>query len=133
MKARTITFLGLFAGLLTTASAQDLVIKMTEESGVEIINDARFDIVNKCLGNTKTGTTICLGEIDFGDGSVYKANGAEFAHENPATEGTLDFYMGDPDDGGLLFTQIDVKGTGAFQYYCTFCFNFYPEGTDGFT
>ena len=79
------------------------------------------------------GTTICLGEIDFGDGTTYAANGAEFAHENPDTEGTLDFYMGDPDNGGLLFTQIDVKGTNAFQYYRTFRYNFYPEGTDGFT
>ena len=91
MKTRTITFLGLFAGLFATASAEDLVIKMTEESGVEIVNDARFDIVNKCLGNTMPGTTICLGEIDFGDGTTYAANGAEFAHENPDTEGTLDF------------------------------------------
>lgn len=133
MKTRTITFLGLFAGLFATASAEDLVIKMTEESGVEIVNNARFDIVNKCLGNTMSGTTICLGEIDFGDGTTYVANGAEFAHENKATEGSLDFYMGDPDNGGLLFTQIDVKGTGAFQYYRTYRYNFYPEGTDGFT
>lgn len=133
MKTRTITLLGLFAGMFATASAEDLVIKMTEESGVEIVNDARFDIVNKCLGNTMPGTTICLGEIDFGDGTTYAANGAEFAHENPDTEGTLDFYMGDPDNGGLLFTQIDVKGTNAFQYYRTFRYNFYPEGTDGFT
>lgn len=46
--------------MFATASAEDLVIKMTEESGVQIINDGRFDVVNKCLGNTKTGTTICL-------------------------------------------------------------------------
>lgn len=135
MKKRMITFLGLFAGLgiTTSASAQDLVIKMTEESGVEIINDARFDIVNKCLGNTQPGTTICLGEIDFGTGETYAACGAEFAHENLSTEGTLDFYMGDPDNGGVKITDVEVKGTNAFQYYRTYRYNFYPEGTDGFT
>lgn len=55
MKTRTITLLGLFAGMFATASAEDIVIKMTEESGVQIINDGRFDVVNKCLGNTKPG------------------------------------------------------------------------------
>lgn len=123
----------LVAGLFATASAQDLVFKMTEEAGIEIVNDARFDVVNKNLGNTKPGTTICLGEIDFGDGTVYKANGAELAHENANMVGTLDFYMGHPDEGGQLFTSIDVKGTGAFQYYRMYRYNFYPEGTDGFT
>lgn len=27
---------------------------------------------------------------------------------------------------------IDIKGTNAFQYYRTFRYNFYPEGTDGY-
>ena len=133
MKTKRFMLLGLVVGLFATAaSADELVIKMTEEN-VQIINDARFDITNQCLGNTMTGTTISIGEIDFGDGNIYFANGAEFAHENAATEGTLDFYMGDPDNGGVLFTQIDVKGTGAFQYYRTYRYNFYPDGTDGFT
>ena len=134
MKTKRVMLLGLVAGLFAaTASADELVIRMTEDSGVEIVNDGRFDITNKCLGNTMPGTTINIGEIDFGDGNVYFGNGAEFAHENAATEGTLDFYMGDPDNGGVLFTQIDVKGTGAFQYYRTYRYNFYPDGTDGFT
>ena len=133
MKTKRMMFLGLFAGLFAaTASADELVIRMTEEN-VTIVNDGRFDLTNQCLGNTMPGTTISIGEIDFGDGNTYFANGAEFAHENTATEGTLDFYMGDPDNGGVLFTQIDVKGTGAFQYYRTYRYNFYPDGTDGFT
>ena len=39
----TLTFMLLLGANLF---AQDLVFKMTEDSGVEIINDARFDIVN---------------------------------------------------------------------------------------
>ena len=61
----TLTFMLLLGANLF---AQDLVFKMTEDSGVEIVNDARFDIVNKCIGNTKEGTTIRLGEVDFADG-----------------------------------------------------------------
>ena len=56
----TLTFMLLLGANLF---AQDLVFKMTEDSGVEIVNDARFDIVNKCIGNTKEGTTIRLGEV----------------------------------------------------------------------
>lgn len=40
----TLTFMLLLGANLF---AQDLVFKMTEDSGVEIVNDARFDIVNK--------------------------------------------------------------------------------------
>lgn len=110
--------------------AQDLVFKMTEDSGVEIVNDARFDIINKCIGNTKEGTTIRLGEVDFADGYRYAGCSVEIAHENKAMEGYVDFYLGDPDNGGVLINDVLVNGTGAFQYYRTFRYNFYPEGGD---
>lgn len=71
--------------------AQDLVFKMTEDSEVEIINDARFDVINKCVGNTKEGTTLRLGEVDFADGQKYAGCSVEIAHENKAMEGYLDF------------------------------------------
>lgn len=110
--------------------AQDLVFKMTEDSGVEIVNDGRFDVVNKCVGNTKTGTTIRLGEVDFGDGSKYAGCSVEIAHEDKGMEGYVDIYLGNPDNGGVLINDIQVNGTGAFQYYRTFRYNFYPEGGD---
>ena len=110
--------------------AQDLVFKMTEDSGVEIINDARFDVINKCVGNTKEGTTLRLGEVDFADGQKYAGCSVEIAHENKAMEGYLDFYLGNPDNGGVLINDVQVNGTGAFQYYRTFRYNFYAEGGD---
>lgn len=133
MKKRLFTLLTAMIGIAgSMAAADDLVFKMVEDGDVTIVNDGRFDIVNQIIGYTKPGTTLCFGEIDFGDGNVYYANGAEIAHENPDMEGTLDFYMGHPDEGGQLFTSIDIKGTNAFQYYRTFRYNFYPEGTDGY-
>lgn len=117
--------------LLSVSSfAQDLVFRMTEDSGVEIISDGRFDVINKCVGNTKEGTTIRLGEVDFADGNKYAGCAVEFAHENKATEGFVDFYLGDPDNGGVLINDLQVKGTGAFQFYRTFRYNFYPEGSE---
>ena len=123
----TLTFMLLLGANLFE---QDLVFKMTEDSGVEIVNDARFDIVNKCIGNTKEGTTIRLGEVDFADGNRYAGCSVEIAHENKAMEGYLDFYLGNPDNGGVLINDVQVNGTGAFQYYRTFRYNFYPEGGD---
>lgn len=133
MKKRLFTLLTAMIGITAGMSAaDDLVFKMVEDGGVTIVNDGRYDIVNQIIGYTKPGTTLCFGEIDFGNGDVYFANGAEIAHENPDMEGTLDFYLGHPDEGGQLFTSIDIKGTNAFQYYRTFRYNFYPEGTDGY-
>lgn len=131
MKKRMIT-LGCLLTLVCTMFAQDLVFKMTEESGVEIVNGGRFDLINKCIGSTAPGSTICLGEIDFEDG-IYNACGVEIAHENLETNGMIEFYLGHPDEGGILFTDVEIKGTGAFQYYRTFIYNFYPEGTEGYT
>ena len=45
-------------------------------------------------------------------------------------EGYLDFYLGNPDNGGVLINDVQVNGTGAFQYYRTFRYNFYAEGGD---
>lgn len=132
MKKNLLALLALALGFSASA-ADDLVFNMVEDGGVTIVNDGRFDIVNKIIGYTQPGTTLCFGEIDFGSGNVYYANGAEIAHENLGMEGTLDFYLGHPDEGGKLFTSIDIKGTNAFQYYREFRYNFYPEGTDGYT
>lgn len=108
--------------------AQNLVFRMTEDSGVDIINDGRFDVINKCIGSTKDGSTILLGKVDFGNGTKYAGCSVEIAHENKTMEGYVDFYLGDPDNGGVLINDVQVKGTGAFQYYRTFRYNFYPEG-----
>lgn len=134
MKKKIFALMAIALGFTAGASAaDDLVFKMVEGSPVTIVNDARYDIINQIIGYTQPGTTLCFGEIDFGNGDVYFGNGAEIAHENPDMSGTLDFYLGHPDEGGKLFTQIDIKGTRAFQYYRTFRYNFYPEGSDGFT
>lgn len=126
MKKKIITL----AIMLLSANlfAQNLVFRMTEDSGVEIINDGRFDVINKCVGNTKEGTTILLGKVDFANGEKYAGCSVEIAHENKTMEGYVDFYLGDPDNGGLLINDVQVKGTGAFQFYRTFRYNFYPDG-----
>lgn len=127
MKKRLITFCGLLVFVCASIYAENLVFKMTEDSGVEIINNGRFYPENKCIGNTQPGSTICLGEIDFGNRDKYFACSIEMAHENSNMEGFADFYFGHPDEGGLMFNDVAVKGTGAFQYYRTFQYNFYPE------
>jgi len=108
-------------------NAENLVIKMTEDSGVEILNDGRFDPDLKYIGYTTSGTTICVGEVDFGSGNTYFGSGVEFAADDLNAEGFLDFYLGHPDEGGLMFNDIKVKGTNANQYYRIFKYNFYPE------
>ena len=95
--------------------AQDLVFKMTEDSGVEIINDARFDVINKCVGNTKEGTTLRLGEVDFADGQKYAGCSVEIAHENKAMEGYLDFYLGNPDN----FADFMSGKTSVKHVFCS--------------
>lgn len=130
MRKKILSLLIIFTLVCSATFAQNLVFKMTEDSGVEIINDGRFDIVNKCIGSTKDGTTILLGEVDFADGYKYAGCAIEFAHENKDTHGFADIYLGDPDNGGVLINDMEVKGTGAFQYYRTFRYNFYPEGGD---
>ena len=127
MKRRLITFLGLLVFTCVSINAENLVFKMTEDSGVEIINNGRFYPENQCIGSTQPGSTICLGEIDFGNRDKYFACSIEIAHENRDMEGFADFYFGHPDEGGLMFNDVAVKGTGAFQYYRTFRYNFYPE------
>jgi len=127
MKKRLITFCGLLIFACASIWAENLVFKMTEGSGVEIINNGRFYPENECIGSTQPGSTICLGEIDFGNRDKYFACSIEIAHENKSMDGFADFYFGHPDEGGLMFNDIAVKGTGAFQYYRTFQYNFYPE------
>ncbi len=129
MKKKFFTFCGLisFIGLTYNVNAENLVFKMLEDSGIEIVNNGRFDASNQCLGYTQPGSTICLGEIDFGNRDKYFACSIEIAHENANMEGFADFYFGHPDEGGLMFNDIAVKGTGAFQYYRTYQYNFYPE------
>lgn len=123
----------LFLSLLGSTSlyAQDLVFNMTEEQGIEIINKScRFDPANKCIGNTDGGTTVCLGEIDFGDGYKYAGTGIVQAQEIADMTGYVDIYFGDPDNGGELINDLQLKGTGAWQLYKTYRYNFYPEGSD---
>lgn len=124
------TLLGLlFCGQMATA--QDLVFEMTEESGVEIVNNScRFDPINKCIGNTDGGTTVCLGDVDFADGNKYAGVGIVQAQEVAGMEGYVDIYLGDPDNGGQLINDMQLKGTSAWQLYKTYRYNFYPEGSD---
>ena len=111
-------------------SAQDLVFNMTEDSGVKIVNGGNYDSTNKCIGNTGEGTTICLGEVDFGDGTKYAGTAVLQAQESGDMEGYIDFYLGNPDDGGVLINDVKCCGTGGWQYYRTYRYNFYPEGSD---
>lgn len=110
--------------------AQDLVFNMTEDSGVEIVKTGSFDVINNCVGNTDGGTTIRLGEVDFADGNKYAGVSVLQAQEQGGMEGYIDIFLGDPDNGGKLINDLLCKGTGGWQYYKTYAYNFYPEGSD---
>lgn len=119
------------AGIMFLSSnayaGEDLVINMKSDSGVEIFNAGSFNDQFGIIGSTTEDTKLYLGEIDFGDGNVYFGSSIELANEAAGMEGFANFYIGDPDDGGWLLNDIAVTGTGAWQYYREFRYNFYPE------
>ena len=121
MKKRN-TFL---AGLLTlmfsaSAVAQDLVIPTNSESGVEIIEDGKFDPVTMNIGNCSTNTKVYLGEVDFGEnGDKYAAAGIVFAN-GWNIDGWAILHAGQDYESSLPFTQITIDETGGYQAVYTF-------------
>ncbi len=128
MKKKFTLFCAAFIACINLMAADDLVFLMTEDSPVEIVNGGVYDAINKCIGNTMTGTIIYLGEIDFGNGNTYFASGVEIANESTDLTSSIDFYMGHPDEeGSIMFNDVEIHATSAWQYYRTFRYNFYPE------
>ena len=137
MKKKILSLAFFLVGVVSAMYAENLVFKMIEEGTVKIVYQGQFVSLNQCLGYTGPGTTISLGEIDFGNGENYFACSVDYANESLDYDGDvvdgvtnggfIDFYLGNPDEGGIKFNDVRIKGTGAFQYYRTFGYNFFPE------
>ncbi len=107
-------FYTLFMGLAAiscagSASAQDLRIETNASNpDVEIIEQGKFDILNSLVSNTGGDTKICLGEVDFGDGDVYKAASIDFAN-GWGTDGWAILHAGADFESSMPFTEIPLN------------------------
>lgn len=107
-------FYTLFMGLAAlscagSASAQDLRIETNASNpDIEIIEQGKFDILNSLISNTGGDTKICLGEVDFGDGDVYKAASIDFAN-GWGTDGWAILHAGADFESSMPFTEIPLN------------------------
>lgn len=122
--------------LLTTSPvlAQDLVIEtMRGNENIELVQDAKFDIVYGNVGNTSNMTIVGLGEVDFGaDGNTYKATGVEFAQGwgDFATERYVVLSAGETPEVAVPFTEMSVDRT--YGYHCFEMFAHNMKEGEGF-
>ena len=109
MKKISTLFVGLAAlSVAGNVSAQDLRIETNSTSGVEIIEQGKFDVLNWLIGHTGGDTKIYLGEVDFGDGDVYKAASIDFAN-GYGTDGWAVLHAGADFESSMPFTEIPLN------------------------
>lgn len=100
--------------------AQDLRIETTSQSGVEIIEGGKFDILHHMISNTGSDTKVCLGEIDFGaDGEKYKAAGIDLAN-GWGTDGWAILHAGSDFESSVPFTEIPLNEYKSYYAYRRF-------------
>lgn len=115
---------------LLTASpvlAQDLLIEtMRGNTNIELVQDAKFDVVYGNVGNTSNMTIVGLGEVDFGaDGNTYKATGVEFAQGwgDFGTERYVVLSAGETPEAAVPFTEMLVDRTYGYHCFEMFSYN----------
>ena len=63
-----------------TAQAETVTFQMGGNDGATIIQNGAFNAFGSFIGNTNGDTKIEVGELDFGDGSVFKAASIRYAN-----------------------------------------------------
>lgn len=74
------TFLAVAAAMTLTAQAETLTFQMGANDGAVILENGKFNPLGCFIGNTNENTKIQVGEVDFGQGDVYKAASIRFAN-----------------------------------------------------
>lgn len=107
------------------AQAQDLIIETVHSNSdnVKILQDGRFTPNNNCIGFTSDNTRIDLGEVDFGDGSVYNAVGINFANGYSGWGSFGILSAGTTFDDAVPFAQIGLDHTQQYENFKVFAAN----------
>lgn len=101
------TLLAAAAAMLLTAQAEPLTLQMGHGEGATILNNGKFNPNGMFIGNTGTDTQIQVGEVDFGDGTAFKAVSVRFAN-GWGDGGSLILSAGQTIEDATPFAQIEL-------------------------
>lgn len=134
MKKNTLLIGALALLTVSPVLAQDLVIEtMRGNTNIELVQDAKFDVVYGNVGQTSNMTIVGLGEVDFGaDGNAYKATGVEFAQGwgDFGAERYVVLSAGETWDAAVPFTEMKVDRTYGYHCFEMFAYNMKEESED---
>ena len=119
MKKHLLTLAALSLIGMGSATAQDVFIEtMSSNPDIELIQDAKFDPAYGNIGQCSNFTIVGLGEVDFGDGTRFKAAAAEFANGWGSYEEVkyVVLHAGPSYDESVVIDSIPVIRT--FGYHC---------------
>ncbi len=126
---KSFTFLVAAVAMMFTAQAETVTFQMGGNDGATIIHNGAFNPLGSFIGNTNGDTQIQVGELDFGNGTVFKAASIRYAN-GWDNGGTAILSAGDDLATAVPFATFELINSGNYTSFCSLGANFAaaPQG-----
>lgn len=120
---KILTLIVAAVAMMFTAQAETVTFQMGGNDGAVILHNGAFNAFGSFIGNTNGDTQILVGELDFGDGTVFKAASIRYAN-GWDNGGTAILSAGDDIATAVPFATFELINNGSYTSFRSLGANF---------